>query len=510
MTTAETIIWADLYLRLSDPAEGALDGREAKLRAAAKALGWQVHRVIIENDLSPAKANGGQRTASAFKRRRIQLPNGTYALRTVRPGFRSMLADLGAGQVQAVLAEDLDRLLRQPRDNEDLLDAVELAHATVRSISGSITLTAGGTDTERMTARIMAAVANKSSADTARRVSAARDRLATQSWHGGRRPFGYEPDPDAPQYHKRLRQVPAEAAVIRRYAKAVLADRISLKGAIAELNDGDVGTVTGAKWSSRTLVGVLTSGVVAGQALHGGEIIGASEAVPEPILHVDTWQALRDKLRDPARRTTTANAPRWLVSCFATCGVCGRVLTVGGAGRTAKGTKRSPAYVGKVCGHVRRGAVAVDHLVAEAVIGWLEKYADSARLRPAPRAGGNAKALRAEQRRLTRRRDQFRALAASGDMEPADVAAMLRTLGADLERVAVRLAACADAPDPIEEFRGTNARQVWEGLSLARQRAVVQALVAKVVAERATQRGGGFDPDSITLVWHDAAMPAAA
>ena len=235
-----------------------------------------------------------------------------------------------------------------------------------------------------------------------------------------------------------------------------------------------------------------TSGVVAGQALHGGEIIGASDAVPVPILHVDTWQALRDKLRDPKRRTTTANAPRWLVLCFATCGVCGRVLTVGGAGRTAKGTKRLPAYVGKVCGHVRRSAVAVDHLVAEAVIGWLERYADSARLRPAPRAGGNAKALRAEQKRLARRRDQFRALAASGDMEPADVAAMLRTIGADLERVAARLAACTDAPDPIEEFRGTNARQVWDGLSLARQRAVVQALVAKVVAERATQRGGGF------------------
>ena len=229
-TDTGTIIWADLYLRLSDPPRGALDGREAKLRAAAAALGWQVHRVIIENDLSRAKGQRRPAPASAFKRRRIQLPNGTYALRTVRPGFRSMLADLGTGQVQAVLAEDLDRLLRQPRDNEDLLDAVELAHATVRSISGSITLTAGGTDTERMTARIMAAVANKSSADTARRVSAARDRLATQSWHGGRRPFGYEPDPDAPQYHKRLRQVPAEAAVIRRYAKAILARKDQPQG----------------------------------------------------------------------------------------------------------------------------------------------------------------------------------------------------------------------------------------------------------------------------------------
>ena len=43
-----------------------------------------------------------------------------------------MLDDLTTGRASAVLAEDLDRLLRQPRDGEDLLDAVEQAGATVR------------------------------------------------------------------------------------------------------------------------------------------------------------------------------------------------------------------------------------------------------------------------------------------------------------------------------------------------------------------------------------------
>ena len=62
-----------------------------------------------------------------------------------------------------LLAEDLDRLLRQPRDGEDLIDAVEQSGASARSLSGSLTLTHGGTDTERMIARIMAATANKAS-----------------------------------------------------------------------------------------------------------------------------------------------------------------------------------------------------------------------------------------------------------------------------------------------------------------------------------------------------------
>ena len=40
-----------------------------------------------------------------------------------------------------------------------------------RSLTGSLTLTDGGTDAERFTARIIAATANKASADTARRVA---------------------------------------------------------------------------------------------------------------------------------------------------------------------------------------------------------------------------------------------------------------------------------------------------------------------------------------------------
>ena len=44
----------------------------------------------------------------------------------------------------------------------------------------------------------MAAAANKSSADTARRVADARQRHAGQSYGGGKRPFGYRPDPAAP------------------------------------------------------------------------------------------------------------------------------------------------------------------------------------------------------------------------------------------------------------------------------------------------------------------------
>src|SRR5947209_19030458 len=108
---------AIIYLRLSDLRDDDLnengDGatfssREEKVRELAERLGWTVFKVIIENDID--RKNGKARNASAFKRRKVTLPDGSVVLRVVRPGFREMLDHLRAGRAHAVLAEDLDRV----------------------------------------------------------------------------------------------------------------------------------------------------------------------------------------------------------------------------------------------------------------------------------------------------------------------------------------------------------------------------------------------------------------
>ena len=42
---------------------------------------------------------------------------GQAVYRVWRPGFRSILDDLTAGRAHAILAEDLDRACRDPRDS---------------------------------------------------------------------------------------------------------------------------------------------------------------------------------------------------------------------------------------------------------------------------------------------------------------------------------------------------------------------------------------------------------
>lgn len=102
-----------LYVRISsDPggSEKGVDRQETDRRALAAALGWTVVRVFREND------------TSAHKQETITLATDERVRRVIRPQFREMLASLGRRGADALIAYDLDRAVRDPRDLEDLID----------------------------------------------------------------------------------------------------------------------------------------------------------------------------------------------------------------------------------------------------------------------------------------------------------------------------------------------------------------------------------------------------
>ena len=166
---------AVVYVRISDDPEGTergVDRQEADCRAYAAAHGWEVAQVYREND------------TSAFKQRTITLPTGERVRRVVRPEFRAMLKHLSEQRAGVMIAYDLDRAVRDPRDLEDLIDAKVLNGLSVRSVTGSLRL---DTDSDVAMARVLVAMANKSSADTARRVArAAKQQAIEGTWMVGR------------------------------------------------------------------------------------------------------------------------------------------------------------------------------------------------------------------------------------------------------------------------------------------------------------------------------------
>ena len=295
-----------VYARISDDREGVAAGvgrQEADARALAERLGWTVGMVIVENDVS------------AFKRRNVRLPDGRTQLRVVRPGFRQLLDLIDSGQVDGLITYDLDRTARDPRDLEDLIDAVETRHPRlpVESVTGSLRL---ANDSDVMMARVMVGVANKSSRDSSRRIKRKHEELAVAGKYagGGARRYGYEPD------GMTIRE--DEAAVIRSVAERVLGGETA--SAIARSLDAEgIRPVKAAKWSNRSLTDILRSPRIAGLRVHQGEVVG--KAAWPAIVDQETHEALVGTLQARSKGAGKPKLVRWC-NYLLWCGHCGHYL----------------------------------------------------------------------------------------------------------------------------------------------------------------------------------------
>lgn len=298
---------AILLVRISDDREGeglGVGRQEADGRTHADRIGWGIAEVIVEND------------TSAFKRRRIKLPDGTVALRVVRPGLRRSLALLASGERDGLMAYDLDRYTRDPRDLEDLIDLVEQQHVPVTSVTGSLRL---DTDADITMARVMVAVANKSSRDTSRRVARKHEQLAEQGkpGGGGARRFGYERD------GMTVRQDEAEA--IRTMAAMVM-DGASYYEVANYLNANGPAPVSAERWRERSVESILTGPRIAGLRVFRGEVVGA--AAWPAIIERERWDDLQTAITNHMghRRRGKQAFKRWLTGLLF-CSLCEGRLT---------------------------------------------------------------------------------------------------------------------------------------------------------------------------------------
>jgi len=333
----EHVIEAGVYVRISDDRDGTEAGvrrQEADCRHLATSQGWTVTQVYREND------------TSAFRRRKVALPDGTTALRVVRPEFRRMLADLTARRIAAVVGYDLDRVARDPRDLEDLIDAAEATGRPVRSVTGNLDLSHTGGITM---ARIAVAMANQSSRDTSRRVRRAKEAGAAEGrWGGGgKRAFGWTAD--------RGTLVESEAAVLREAAEQLLAGT-SLREVLMDLEDRQVPTVTGAGWSHAALRRMLVRPGIAGLLEHRGAVV--AQAPWPAVLDETTWRALVAELESRPRNDTSL---RWWLGALAHCARCGGRMRGNGGSYVCESRRGG-------CGRMWVSAAAAEDTVGRAVV----------------------------------------------------------------------------------------------------------------------------------------------
>lgn len=308
---------AILLVRISDDREGEEKGVNRQIqdgRQHADRHGWVVGptdtHVIIENDVS------------AYKRRRVRLPDGTTGLRVIREGFRRGLEMLASGEADGMIGYDLDRVARDPRDLEDLIDVVEQWHVPAVSVTGSLDLS---TDAGITMARVMVAIANKSSRDTGRRVARAHEQTALAGGYGGGglRPYGFARDGMTP--------LCGEAWVITRMVACLLGEvpppsglsRWSLSAIARALDTAGVATVGGGLWTSGSVRTILKGPRIAGLRLYKGEIV--AKAQWPAILPRDRWEAVCAVLASNAEPARQGTLKRWLSNVLK-CSLCGTML----------------------------------------------------------------------------------------------------------------------------------------------------------------------------------------
>ena len=506
---------AGLYVRISDDRFGEERGVTRQTEDGhtfAGHIGWKIGKTYCEND------------TSAYRKRKTTLPDGSVAWRVFRPEFRQMLDDLYHGRIDGIIVVDQDRLLRQPRDLEDLIDIVEYTHRPVTGITSQINLM---TSEGRAMARMMAAVAVKSSEDTARRVSRAKLEDAVEGKARLVRRFGWTMAGEI---------IPEEKEAAQKAAAIVLKTG-SWHVATTTLQLGDVPPVKGGLWNEKSVRAMLLSPTIAGIALYRGVMRPgggkpnakdpAADAIKDPqgeyikngltpILDVKDWEVLCARVKDKAEGKPPGipTTKKYLLSGILRCAnvredgtVCGTPMigTLFRRKRTdePKVIYRCPGRTIGGCGGIHRLAEPVDELVTDLLFRHLRRKAPRTK---APAATVPIAADSPEAEKLARLRQRAAAIRqgySDGDETVTDETffSTLPKMEAEIKALAAKVEAQALPTAP--QYTAEEVIKEWEEADdIAGKRAILaRYLIAVKVAPSATRGRAPLDHNSITPVW---------
>lgn len=358
-----------VYVRISLDRSGTEKGitrQIADAKAKMEREGWGADvRIYDEND------------TSAFRKKRVVLPDGSIVYRVIRPVYRQALRDLQDGVIDGLLVYDLDRLARETRDLDDLIDIVKATGRPVKGVTSEIDLL---TSDGQLTARVLVSAAQKSSQDTSRRVArAAAAQAAAGEQRLSRRAFGWRAN--------NVDLDPEESAVARAVIELV-ASGGGLHDAWRLMEASGLRTSAGNPWTVQTVRQYIRQGRAAGVRMYFGTgrsaklnpeqwreaIVLDDEGQPQrgnwqPIVPYETWVRANERL--DANKSGEPWRRRNLLTGTLRCGRCGSGMRVG-----RSSTNGAQVYVCKPkaaggCGGSQRTKSMLDPWVEELLARWI-------------------------------------------------------------------------------------------------------------------------------------------
>lgn len=473
---ADVVLCVGVYLRISDDQFGDAKGvaRQREDCTALCAVRRWKPEIYEDNDVSAYRKN------------------------VVRKDFERMLADLESGEIRGIVAYNLDRLVRRPKDLERLIDIYEeKPNLTFTTLQGDINLT---TSDGRAMARVLVTMANKASDDTGRRVKRKQLELAQSGHlvHCGRTPFGWLPD-------NTTADPKAKAEILKAHERLLAGDRMhairedwEARGVLPRKPDGGRYGEEMDYLRRTTLTRILTNPALAGIKMYRGEVVTDDSGRPvkplwEPICTPEELDAVLGVL-ERRRRGWTPSGVSYLLSGIARCGKCMKPMR-GQLRRSRPGTK-VPTYTCHTdgshggCGGVGRLAEPVDEMVIELVLEDQVRQQMMAELPAQPWAG---------EAELGSVLEEISELEEATRKGVVSVSVMLKVMpGLEARRddlLRQRRASLAEVAAATVITVGS--RDEFDAQPLDRQRALVLKTISAVVIHPAGRGRRKFNPDLI-------------
>jgi site-specific DNA recombinase len=256
------------------------------------------HNIFIDNG------------ASAWQRNRKRL------------GWDELIAACKRGAIKHIVCYHPDRLMRQPRDLEELLSISDQYGIT---LYGRLNERDLQDPDDRYALRIEIAHACRSSDDSSRRLKDKFQEMAEAGIYHGPRPYGYA---FAKNAKGGLKIAPAEAGIVREiYARFTQGE--SPSAISVDLNGRGIRTTRGKLWDETTVRRLLQAKHVAAINVHNGVEIGIG--VWPAIIARPQWEfaqeilAFRSAAAQSARSTRTPRV--YILRGLAVCGKCGTTMS---------------------------------------------------------------------------------------------------------------------------------------------------------------------------------------
>lgn len=438
-----------LYTRISKDPTGqstAPARQEKECRALAKERGFEIVDVYTDTDLSAYRD-------------------------IVRPQYEEMLEAMADGAYDGVIVWKLDRLVRR---------IVEFSRFWKIASENSVALISKNDSLDTTSpigvgiVHLIVALAEQESYNTSLRLKAKERELAElgRHKHAGRRAYGMKEGWEEIE--------PAEAAIIREAADRLLAGD-SITSIVRDLNDRGVPSATGGRWNRRSLTVLMQQARLFGWREHNGVLVAKGNW--PAILEEDTGHKLRALLEPRAGKGGTATPRKYLLSGLLRCGKCGARMKSGSSSQ--QGARYAcPTKTEGGCGGTVIMREAADQAVSEMVLYRLDSPNVRAMLKArtkTKRRNQDAEIL-AELAQLTERSEELAEMWASGELPRAAFVKAQQTIDERTEALNEQLATIRQA-EPLAGLgrSATAVRKAWENMSTDRRRAVLDAVLERVV-----------------------------